>query len=149
MNEEAINAHKLLEQAGIRVSPVRILVIKALAGAGRPLSSLDIEEILETVDRSSITRTLVIFTDKGVVHSFEDGSGSMKYELCMMSLKGDGHKHCHDNYESDEHPHFHCVKCGKTFCLNDAPIPHVSLPEGYRPIAATYIIKGVCADCAQ
>ncbi len=128
----------ILKRAGMRPSPVRVLVVREIERAGRPVSSLELERALETVDRSSITRTLVLFSAKGLVHSVDDGSGSVKYELCH-----------HPGSDSDEdlHPHFHCTACGRTFCLEHESIPHVALPQGFSAVSANYVIKGLCPDC--
>ena len=48
----------LLKEAGVKTSPVRILIAKAISDASGPVSGLDIECTLATVDRSSITRAL-------------------------------------------------------------------------------------------
>lgn len=129
----------LLASAGVKPSPVRVLVCKVLQSSQRPLSTLDIEERLVTVDRSSITRTMQLFTDRGVVHAIDDGSGSTKYELC--------HDHTNDD---DRHPHFHCLGCGATYCLSDLPVPPAGpLPEGFSARSVNYVIKGYCPQCSD
>lgn len=128
----------MLEGAGMRPSPVRLLVARAIESAGRPVSSLEIEQALETVDRSSITRTLVLFSSKGFVHSVDDGSGSVKYELC---------RHCGEEHDRDLHPHFHCLECGATYCLEHTPMPHIELPCGFESRSANFVIKGLCPKC--
>ncbi len=131
----------LMKAAGVRPSPVRLLIAKALSEAPGPVSGLDIECALATVDRSSITRALALFLSSGLVHTIEDGSGSVKYELC--------HKfHRHADADPDLHPHFHCVACGRTFCLHDQAIPELQLPPGFRAFSANLVFKGTCADCA-
>ena len=72
MKQEDID--RLTELAGIRPSPVRTLLLRALDEADGPLSSQELEGVLETVNRSSITRTLALFLKVGLVHSVEDGS---------------------------------------------------------------------------
>lgn len=131
---------ELLNGAGLRPSPVRILVARAIAAAGCPVSSLELERTLETVDRSSITRTLVLFSAKGLVHSVDDGSGSVKYELCH---------HCGQEHDADLHPHFHCLACGRTFCLDSEAIPPVAVPEGFEVSSANYVVKGLCPSCRK
>lgn len=126
---------------GIKPSPVRILILRALAEAGRPLSSQDLETRLDTVDRSSITRTLSLFSDRHMIHKVDDGSGSTKYELCLA--------HDHNHGDKDLHPHFHCLRCGITYCLDTVAIPKVPLPEGFEPATANYVIKGLCPKCAN
>ncbi len=129
----------LLREKGIKISAIRILVGKVLQQSTMPLSALEIEQALATVDRSSITRALSLFTSKGLVHSIDDGSGATKYELCH-AYENDSH--------SDLHPHFHCMGCGATFCLNDTEIPPVKLPEGFEAVLPNYVIKGYCPKCA-
>lgn len=131
----------MLERAGIRPSPARTLTLKILAESGAPLSALDIEQCLETVDRSSITRTLALFTDSHLVHVISDGSGSMKYEICSDCLS--------DARHSDEHAHFHCRVCGKTVCLTRFALRFPELPEGYVAENATFVITGLCPDCSR
>ncbi len=130
-------AESILESRGVKATPNRLLVARALAAATSPVSLLDIETELDTVDRSSVFRTLSLFVKAGVVHEIDDGSKSIKYELCRST------DHDHD---SDRHIHFHCTRCHRTYCL-DIPVPEVTLPAGYTSTTANYIIKGTCPDC--
>lgn len=136
-----MEAERILEEADVRVSAVRVLVLRALCAAKRPVSGMEIETELETVDRSSISRTLSLFASHGVVHTVDDGSGSIKYELCR--------DHSHEHSHKDEHPHFHCEKCGATICLENEPIPSVNLPEGHKVSSTNLVIKGLCPKCQQ
>lgn len=128
----------ILADAGISITSVRILVYKCLASAPNPLSLAEIEERLESVDKSSISRTLSKFKEKHLIHAFNDGSGSMKYEICHSS---------HVNSDYDLHVHFRCEKCGLTKCLDGVKIPVVELPEGYILQGLNYVVSGICADC--
>lgn len=129
----------LLEEHGIRLTAMRLLVGRALQQADSPLSGQEIETILDTAERSTITRTLGLFLEHGLVHAIEDGSGSQKYELCLS----------HDHHEdSDLHPHFHCRACGRTLCLRDRPLPELALPDGFTQESASYIITGLCPACS-
>ncbi|MGN0238357.1 MAG: Fur family transcriptional regulator [Lepagella sp.] len=130
---------RLLEEAGLRTTPVRVLVLKELLSASHPMSGKELEDRLDTVDRSSISRTMVHFAEHGLVHQISDGSGSMKYEICHSSE--------HTYRHSDEHPHFHCRECGETICLPQVPVPDTKLPEGYIGENISYIITGLCAKC--
>ena len=71
-----------LEKKGVKPTAVRILVLKAITEAGCPVSLPDLETMLETVDKSTIFRSLNVFLAHHVVHDIEDGSGSLKYEAC-------------------------------------------------------------------
>lgn len=134
----------LLEQWGIRPSPARVLIARELMRSEGLMTSQQIEERLQTVDRSSISRALSLFADRGLVHAIDDGTGSVKYELCRSSR----HDHCHHDPDTDQHPHFHCVECGRTVCLESIAIPSIPLPEGYEARGVNYVVKGICSRCS-
>jgi len=130
----------LLEEHGVKATPNRLLVARALASAGRPLSLMELEAQLETIDKSAIFRTLGAFKDAHLVHVLEDSGEGVRYELC--------HSHHHD-HDDDVHVHFYCTKCHRTYCLEDTPVPPVQVPEGYEVESVSYLLKGVCPECAQ
>jgi Fur family ferric uptake transcriptional regulator len=130
----------LLEEHGVKATPNRLLVARALASAGRPLSLMELEAQLETIDKSAIFRTLGAFKDAHLVHVLEDSGDGVRYELC--------HSH-HEDHDDDVHVHFYCTKCHRTFCLEDTPVPPVQVPEGYEVESVSYLLKGVCPECAQ
>ena len=129
----------LLNAHGIRPTANRIVVAKALASAMRPMSLIELERIIGTIDKSNIFRALTLFRDKHLVHLIEDGEGT-RYELC--------HSHDHD-HDDDQHPHFHCVRCHRTFCLDNTVIPPIPIPDGYEMHSANYIVKGICPTCRK
>lgn len=129
----------LLERHGVRVTPNRVLVAMALADEKRPLSMAELEERLETVDKSGIFRTLELFKDHHLVHAIEGGSEGTRYELCLSE---------DDENDDDVHVHFYCEKCHKTFCLKDMPIPKVPLPNGYEATGSSYVLRGICPECS-
>ena len=128
----------LLEEHGVKATPNRLLVARALAAAGRPLSLMELEAQLETIDKSAIFRTLGAFKDAHLVHVLEDSGEGVRYELC--------HSH-HDDHDDDIHVHFYCTRCHRTYCLEDTPVPPVQVPEGYEVESVSYLLKGVCPDC--
>ena len=127
---------QFLEQHGVKPTPNRILIARALEEAGEPLSLLELEARLESVDRSNISRTLTLFRKAHLVHVLE--GEVMRYELCHST---------HEDHDDDLHVHFYCVACHRTICLDDTPLPAVVLPQGYRPQGYSYLIKGVCPQC--
>lgn len=128
----------LLEEHGVKITPNRLLIAKALQEAGRPLSMMELESLIETIDKSNVFRTLLVFKDAHLVHALEDTGDGVRYELC--------HSH-HDGHDDDIHVHFYCTKCHRTFCLEDTPIPPVNVPDRYVQETASYLIKGICPDC--
>ena len=131
----------LLKEHGIKVTANRLSIAKALAQASRPLSLTELEQQLDTIDKSNIFRTLVLFREAHLVHALEDSCDGVRYELC----------HSHGSAEDpddDLHVHFHCDSCHKTFCLTDIPVPEVPVPEGYAVSSASYLLHGICPECA-
>ena len=130
----------LLESHHVKPTANRIVVVRALAAASRPLLLSELEAKIGTIDKSGIFRTLTVFKENHLVHLVEDGCQGVRYELC--------HSH-HADEDDDMHVHFHCEQCHRTFCLDNTPIPTIDLPEGYRMSSANYVVKGICPECAR
>jgi len=130
----------MLSEHGIRPTANRIMIVRTLQESSRPLSMMEIEVALESVDKSGISRALAVLKENHLLHTLEDGGDSVRYELC--------HGH-HGDEMTDEHVHFHCQVCGKTFCLEDVHIPSVDYPEGFVVQNVNYMAKGVCPECSN
>ena len=131
---------EVLNNAGIKPTPNRILVIRSLLAAESPLSLVELEKDLKTLDRSSISRVLALLLEHGAVHAMEDGKGITKYEIC----------HCaHHCSAADMHVHFYCEKCEKVFCFEDINAPCIKLPDEFLVSSVNYMLKGICPDCRK
>ena len=139
-NNRCTMEEELLREAGIKPTAARILIMRAMGAADHPLSMAEIGDALETVDKSVISRTLALFRAGGLIHVIQDGSESVRYELCRCSHAGD---------DEDLHTHFHCECCGRTFCLKDVPVHVPPLPEGFRAHSVNYVISGICPECLR
>lgn len=129
----------LLSRKGVKPTSNRILVLKELVKTSRPLSLADLEELLGfSMDKASIFRVLELFTEKDLVHVIEDGSRSLKYELCQGSSN-------HSIY--DQHVHFYCENCKELYCFEAVNIPLIQLPDGFHSHSVNYMIKGICPKC--
>ena len=135
--DEAKSIEILLEH-GIRPTANRLLLVKVLSKAEHPLTMKELEDLVDTIDKSNIFRTLSLFRDQHLVHVLQDGADAVRYELC--------HSH-EEDHDDDLHAHFYCERCRQTFCLNDIPVPQVDLPKGYRMNTINYLIKGICPNC--
>ena len=138
MDKKACEEKLLSHQ--VRPTANRELVLRLIAESDRAVSLSDIETALETVDKSTISRILNLFLEHHLLHAIEDGSGSVKYELC-------GGKYEHS--VQDMHPHFYCEQCHRTFCMHSVTVPPVEVPRGYVVNSVNYVLKGVCSDCAK
>ena len=129
---------EMMLRAGIKPTANRILILRTLLQEHRPLSMIEIEDILESVDKSIISRTLSTFRAQRLLHTLEDGGGSLRYEVC----------HCGEQTrDTDRHVHFHCEVCGKTYCFEDCPVPQVAFPDEFDVHGANYIAYGICPAC--
>ena len=128
----------LLSEAGIRITAVRLLVLKTISERmhGGAFSLQDVMQVMVTADNSSVFRTLTLFAERRILRTVNDGSGMQKYCLAAHA----DHVHDHDT----GHVHFTC-----TVCLTDIPIPPVSLPEGYEAADTEFIVKGICPRCRK
>ena len=121
--EEKVYLDKLAKR-DIKPTAIRLLILKSMMEAGRAVSQLDLETLLDTVDKSTISRTITLFLSHHLIHSIDDGSGSWKYAVCDDSCN------C---VLKDLHSH----------------IPVIDLPKGFTLHSVNYVVKGVCAECSK
>lgn len=135
---------ELLQTSGIRPTANRILVARTMLQSDKPMSLIEIEDALLSIDKSVIFRTLRLFADNHLVHVIEDGSGCVRYEICHS-------QHHHDNNDDDDdlHPHFYCEVCRQTFCLHEIKLPHIDAPDGFEVRTVNCVVKGVCKKCRK
>ena len=67
----------ILESAGIRPTSTRLLIYEAIARNSDTFSLSTLERQLDSIDKSVIFRTLVLFHEHHLIHSVDDGSGSL------------------------------------------------------------------------
>ncbi|MBR6979216.1 MAG: transcriptional repressor [Prevotella sp.] len=132
---------EMLESHGVKVTANRIVVARELDRSSQPMTMAELERKILTIDKSGIFRVLTLFKAHHLVHVIEDGGGAgARYELCRSR---------HGDFDDDEHPHFHCEACGRTFCLEDTSVPNVDLPEGFQQATVSLLVRGLCPDCAK
>ena len=107
---------------------------------------LDTENALSTVElikrlgnrinKTTIYRVLGKLEEDGVLHSFLGFDGVKWFAKC---------KGCSKTTHSDVHPHFQCVSCGKSECLDfNIEIPEIMNRE---VLFSQLLIKGKCNLC--
>lgn len=131
---------QLMARHGVKVTANRLMIARALHEARRPMSLGELEGQLDTIDKSNIFRALQLFRESHLVHALDDTGDGVRYELCHSR---------HDDEDDDLHVHFYCTRCHRTFCLEDIPVPQVSVPEGFRPQAQTHLVRGLCPACRR
>lgn len=140
MRETIETARNLLESVNINPTPNRLLVLEALLNAQHPISITDIDTLLDTVDQSTIFRSITLFEEKKLVFCIDDGTKSPKYELVMSKI---------DPSFPEHHVHFYCEGCNATYCIPSIEISNLKLPSGYTAESMNFVVKGKCSKCSK
>ena len=127
-----------LVSKNIKPTAMRELVLKVLIEQKTAISLSKLEQKFENADKSTLYRTLKTFENSKLIHSIDDGTGSIKYALCLDIGQ------CQPE---DFHIHFLCTKCNQTSCLNDYPIPIIKLPDDFSLESVNMVVKGICSNC--
>lgn len=127
-----------LSSRGIKPTALRLLVYRTMLTHPQAFSLSDLEARLGTVDKSTLSRTIHLFQEHLLIHSIDDGSGSIKYSTC-----------CGDClfFHQDQHVHFTCTRCKKTTCLKSLTVPNIQLPNGFLAENVNFVVKGLCDQC--
>lgn len=128
-----------LKHRDIKPTTIRLLILKTMFRGGETVSFPQLETLLPEVDKSTISRTLSLFLMHRLIHAVDDGSGALKYNVCDDDC---------DCTVEDEHTHFFCERCRRTFCLNRIHVPIVPLPPGFTLNSVNYVLKGLCPECS-
>ncbi len=131
---------EILKEHNLRNTEIRRQVLSIfLEAPDTALSSQDIEERFDKIDRVTLYRILRSFEDSGIIHQAIDGSSKTKYAYCSDD--------CTTHHHHDEHAHFHCTVCDTTTCMEMVNIPQVIIPNEYQLRDAQLILTGVCKKC--
>ena len=122
----------------IKPTAMRELVLQVLIEQKTAISLSELEQKFEQADKVTLYRTLKTFVNNKLIHSIDDGTGSVNYALCRDTCQ------CHPE---DLHVHFLCTKCSQTYCLNDIPVPEIKLPHSFSLESVNMIVKGICSNC--
>ena len=134
-------AELLLASKKIRSTPLRRAILEVLLEAGMPLSWKEAFFRLSRrtgADKVSLYRNLTLFESKGLIHKILGSDGAWRY--CARQAE--------ENRCPGNHAHFICLGCGRMVCLEDQPIPTVTLPEGFTVEGKQLLAYGRCSSCA-
>lgn len=131
---------KKLLSKNIKPTAMRQLVLEVFLKEKTAISVKEIEQEFELVDKSTIYRTIHHFEEMNLIHRINDGTGIIKYALCLDE--------CTCTPE-DEHIHYLCENCGKIYCLHHLSIPEFDLPSDFSFENVNIILKGICKSCKR
>lgn len=130
-----------------RLTPTREEIYNVLCSHDEALSMMDIELLTDTIDKSTISRTIHLFLEVGAIHKIDDGTGIFKFATSPLITTEDA-----------PHAHFFCTVCQRTYCLDEttasslfdvhANTKNDILPEGFICKSISILIKGSCPRCS-
>jgi Fur family ferric uptake transcriptional regulator len=140
--DETIKA--ILQNAGLRRTPVRLAVLDAVISSIRPLGAPDvIRQLGEDTDSVTVYRTLNTLAEHKLVHRVRGEGGAWQYAASSANES-----------EQKRHPHAHfvCDECGTVECLQRMPVPGAlahptGLGKKYDVTYAEVLVHGVCPNC--
>lgn len=141
MTHHTINYEEIIRSAGHRLTPQRILILDAVCD-GEGHTTLGeiygrVRQADQSIDRSTLYRTLKLFVELGLVVSADTGQGETYYEIAR----------------SHRHHHLVCRQCGK-----EQEVDHAVVQSMFENIAQRYDFKvdtdhlvlfGICSDCTE
>lgn len=139
MSHENMDYEGIMHRAGHRVTTQRVMILDAVCEGGGHTTLKQIYARLhrmdDTIDQSSVYRTLKLFVELGIVISAENATGETVYEIPKL------HKH----------HHLVCRRCG-----NEQEIGHeamqsmfalVEQQNGFTVEMDHLVLFGLCAAC--
>lgn len=130
-----------LREAGLRMTPQRLMVMEVLFHTGGHLTAEDIHAQVRAqypyVDLSTVYRTLQVLEEQGLVAELQVPDGPLEYEVVVNRA----------------HHHAVCTACGAMLELPPdvlAPVGERLLREhGFRAELSHMAIPGLCSACAR
>ena len=136
-----MNPVEILNHHQVKKTALRVSILKALQESPFPLSEHEIkQQIGDLYDRTTFYRSMLTLSGSGIVHKMVADNLLTKYAL----------NHCeHGHHHKVSHVHFYCQNCQMFYCLDEVPVQHYLLPEGFNEQQSDVIIKGLCQQCNQ
>ena len=125
-------------QNGLKVTPQRVAVYKALIGTGTHPTAEEVFKIarqdISSISLDTVNRTLLTLAKIGVAFQVEGGGQPRRYDGGLES-----------------HQHFRCIKCGKIVDIHYKPFDNIDIPNQiqrqFQITRKTVYLEGVCRSC--
>lgn len=128
-----------LKEHGLKVTPKRKAIIKTLFDAGRFLSPEDVFAVVKKSFKKasfpSVYSNLEAMLKAGILHKIDRPDRRLYYGLCRSGLK--------------HHHHVVCVNCGAISEVDDCPIPHGRVVNGFEVVKHFLQMEGICPGCRK
>lgn len=130
---------KLFRDHGLRLTEPRKDIFTILNTSENPLTLGEILKASKLAERTSVYRTLQLFTSLGVVDIIQIGF-KQRYELA-------------EPFKAHHH-HLVCIKCGSLVDLERTPrleklVHKLAATHGYELTAHHVELQGICSHCQK
>lgn len=167
----------LLRVAGLRVTPVRLGVLRTLCATHEVMSA---DQVVDAIarsrrgrekgrkpDRVTVYRTLNALVDAGIAHKMDPGDRVFRFGLtgdhASHIPKTPEHCGCGESENCPHppatpaipepghgHPHFLCESCGKVECMEETEVVLKPKPGAGPPKNVRkqeVLLRGTCEEC--
>ena len=136
-NKLLIDFHDRCRAAGLKMTPQRLAVYKALIRTDLHPTAEQIYQAVRkdmpNISLDTVNRTLLTLAEIGAAFVVEGTGQPRRYDGGM-----------------DDHQHFRCIKCGKIIDFHYPPYDNVATPASighFRVLRKTVYFEGYCDDC--
>lgn len=141
MSHHTVAYEDIIRAAGHRVTPQRIRILDAVCDGNGHTTFGEIyarvRRFDKTMDRSTLYRTLKLFTELGLVVSADKGDGEIYYEITRPH----------------RHHHLICRRCGQEHEIEhdvvQSMFDQVHEKYGFRVDSDHLVLSGLCTACQQ
>ena len=130
-----------LRERGLKVTPQRLELLKALMAARQPLTARELARAVRAthphVSLDTVYRNLGVLVECGLVNQINlQNRESARFEF---------------QDEGTHHHHLVCLGCGKAFCVDWCPARSASVrppaDPGFRVVGHAFELYGYCSAC--
>jgi Fur family ferric uptake transcriptional regulator len=142
MTEEQEVFIKHLQQAGLKRTTQRDLILDVFLRTEKHLSSEDLYRLVQaedpTIGQTTVYRTLKLLTEAGLAREVRFGDGRTHYE---------------HNYKHQHHDHMICMECGEIIEFFSAELEAIqdAMAAKHRFEVKQHLLRilGICANCRR
>ena len=138
VQEKMETFHQRCHAAGLRVTPQRTAIYKALVETDEHPSAemvfRQVRQVFPCISLDTVNRTLLTLSQIGTAFIVEGSGDAKRFDANL-----------------DDHQHFKCVKCKRIVDFQHEPFDHIPAPENlpgkFKVLRTTVYIEGVCDLC--
>ncbi len=138
MNKKMEHFHNVCRQTGMRITPQRTTIYKALIESKEHPSAdmlcRKIRKSFPNISLDTVNRTLITLSKIGAAYVVEGSGDPKRFEGNLNA-----------------HQHFKCLKCRKIFDFHHKPFDKISVPaqisKKFTVLRKTVYFEGLCDKC--